>query len=95
MKNNYPTYIVKRQDYTIWKRYKDTNLYMYYIEKEIENRVPHDWWTYEVLTEKYGFMPIDDSQYNMYNTLHDQYCERIDKEIKANKGCSYEDECDY
>lgn len=90
MKNDYPLYIVRKENYAIWKRWQDTNLYMRDLKEDLKFRRPYDWWTYENLTEKCGFFPIDSDQYNMYDSLKQQLNEKVEKEIQKLKGCGWE-----
>lgn len=89
-KDKYPTYIVRASDKAVWKKWKDTNLYLYDLCKPIDHRYPAEWHTFEILTDKFGFFSIDNEQYNMYARLHEQYCERIEAEHQNQKGCGSE-----
>ena len=90
MEVEYPLYLVRRKNYAIWKRWKDTNLYMRDLKEDLKFRKPYDWWTYEVLTEKYDFFAIDKDQYNMYDSLNQQFNENLHREIQKHKGCGWE-----
>lgn len=90
-KTDYPKYIVRKRDKAIWVRYKNTNRYQREFIPELKNRQPpYDWWTYELLTEKFDFFPIENDQYTMYNELHEKFCKAVYGTRRQGKGCGWE-----
>jgi len=88
---DYPKYIVRKRDKAIWVRYQETNLYQREYIPEIENRQPpRDWWTYELLTDKFDFFPIDNDQHTLYTKLNAQFCEALKRERAEAKGFGWE-----
>jgi hypothetical protein len=64
-----PKYIIRPNDYAVWERFKDTDLYRTYEypDREIKNRQdPYNHWNYENLTRGYGFFPIEDHELDKY-----------------------------
>lgn len=73
-----PKYLVRPNDYAVWERFKDTDLYRTFEApgKEIKNRQdPYNHWNHEILTRRYGFFPIE--EYEL-----DKYLEKWDLEIR-------------
>lgn len=66
---NLPKYLVRPNDYAVWERFKDTDLYRTFESpgEEIKNRQdPYDHFTHEILTRRYGFFPIEEHELDKY-----------------------------
>ena len=90
-RSDYPEYIVRMKDYTVFQRYEDTNLYRPEHLADICKYPPYDWWTYEFFI-KSGFFPIDKAAVDSYNRKNRELYSRIEKENRKHKGCGWEDE---
>ena len=100
--NTYPKYLVRPSDYHIWEIDESNGCYRSHINRNVlqysvgtrRNAQLH--FTFENLTENYGFFPIDESEIEMYEVKHNEYCDFINWQTRPDghggaKGGTYEE----
>ena len=101
MKNKQPKYLVRPRDFHIFDLDETNNCYRSYTTREVtysDGTRPNanDHFTYENLTENYGFFPIDENELETYENKNNEYCKFISWQTRSDghggiKGGTYEE----
>jgi len=96
-----PKYLVRPNDYSIFDLDETSGCYRSWSRKPLTDSVgnrptPYSHFTFEILTQNYGFFPIDESEIDIYDQKCDEHYKFLSWQCRpdghgGSKGGTYEE----